>query len=99
MSGSSLPEVLRQTLFGEVLSGLPVFCLERWQSLHETSARVLLSDSGVHPLSIVELFDYGLSLDQLSKVELGYGWTKGSPKLREGFRKFMEVLWVPKTFL
>ncbi len=83
MPGSSLPEVLRQTLFGEVLSGFPVFCLERWQSLHETSARVLLSDSGVHPLSIAELFDYGLSLDQLSGVELGYGWTKGSPKLRE----------------
>ncbi|MCC6033056.1 MAG: aminotransferase class I/II-fold pyridoxal phosphate-dependent enzyme [Desulfurococcaceae archaeon] len=83
VSEPSLPEALRQILFGEVLSGLPVFCLERWQSLHETSARVLLSDSGVHPLSIAELSDYGLSLDQLSRVELGYGWTKGSPKLRE----------------
>lgn len=81
---SPLPtEELRQTLFGEVLEGLPTFCLERWQSLHETSARVLLSDSGVHPLTFSELPDYGLSLDQLLKVELGYGWTKGSPELRE----------------
>ena len=99
MSGSSLPEVLRQTLFGEVLSGLPVFCLERWQSLHETSARVLLSDSGVHPLSIVELFDYGLSLDQLSKVELGYGWTKGSPKLREGISEIYGGVVGPENVL
>ncbi|MEO3993717.1 MAG: aminotransferase class I/II-fold pyridoxal phosphate-dependent enzyme [Desulfurococcaceae archaeon TW002] len=76
-------EELRRILFGEVLEGLPTFCLERWQSLHETTAKVLLSDSGVHPLTFSELLDYGLSLDQLSMVELGYGWTKGSPKLRE----------------
>ncbi|MEM1604473.1 MAG: aminotransferase class I/II-fold pyridoxal phosphate-dependent enzyme [Zestosphaera sp.] len=76
-------EELRQVLFGEVLERLPTFCLERWQSLHETSAKVLLSDSGVHPLTLFELLDYGLSLDRLSSAELGYGWTKGSPKLRE----------------
>lgn len=70
-------------MFGEVLERLPIFCLERWQSLHETSAKVLLSDSGVHPLTLFELLDYGLSLSELSSVELGYGWTKGSPRLRE----------------
>lgn len=42
-----------------------------------------MSDSGVHPLTFSELLNYGLSLDRLSGVELGYGWTKGSPKLRE----------------
>lgn len=82
MSHLSL-EKLRQVLFEEVLEGLPAFCLERWQSLHETSAKILLSDSGVHPLTLSELLDYGLSLDQLSRVELGYGWTKGSPRLRD----------------
>ncbi|MFN3267860.1 MAG: aminotransferase class I/II-fold pyridoxal phosphate-dependent enzyme [Zestosphaera sp.] len=82
MSLLSLEE-LRRILSGEVLEGLPTFCLERWQSLHETTAKVLLSDSGVHPLTFSELLNYGLSLDRLSRVELGYGWTKGSPKLRE----------------
>lgn len=42
-----------------------------------------MSDSGVHPLTFSELLNYGLSLDRLSRVELGYGWTKGSLKLRE----------------
>lgn len=64
------------------MEGLPVFCLERWQSLHETEARVNLSESGVHPLSLAELADYGVELEELSRVELGYGWTRGSPELR-----------------
>lgn len=70
-------------MFGEVIERLPTFCLERWQSLHETSAKVLLSESGVHPLNFSELLDYGLSLSELLSTELSYGWTKGSPRLRE----------------
>lgn len=65
------------------MEGLPVFCLERWQSLHETEARVNLSESGVHPLSLGELADYGVEPEDLLKLELGYGWTRGSPELRE----------------
>ncbi|ALL00371.1 Aspartate aminotransferase [Pyrodictium delaneyi] len=68
---------------GEAIPGLPRFCLERWQSLHETRARVLLSESGVEPLTLHELRErYGLDLG-LDGVELGYGWTQGSPELRE----------------
>ncbi|PUA32244.1 MAG: hypothetical protein B7O98_06135 [Zestosphaera tikiterensis] len=74
---------MHDILFREVLKNLPTFCLERWQSLHETKAEVLLSESGVHPLSISELEELGVDLKEISKLELSYGWTKGSPKLRE----------------
>ncbi|MEM2075784.1 MAG: pyridoxal phosphate-dependent aminotransferase [Zestosphaera sp.] len=79
----SVPDELVNELFGEVVEGLPCFCLERWQSLHETSAKVLLSDSGVHPLTVGELSEYGVDLSKISGLEVGYGWTKGSPSIRE----------------
>ena len=65
-----------------VIDTLPVFCLERWQSLRETSARIQLSESGVEPVSIGELEEIcGCSIiDKMLKI--GYGWTKGSPRLR-----------------
>lgn len=66
-----------------MISNLPTFCLERWQSLHETAARINLSESGVHPLTLAELADYGVNPEDLLELELGYGWTKGSPELRE----------------
>lgn len=79
-------EVLRgilASITGELIGGLPLFCLERWQSFHETTARVNLSESGVYPLSLAELAEYGVDLGDLLKLELGYGWTRGSPELRE----------------
>ena len=78
-----LPGDLLGKLFGEAVPGLQLFCLERWQSLHETEARVQLSESGVHPLTLAELEVYGVDLEELRRLELGYGWTKGSPRLRE----------------
>lgn len=54
----------------------PEFKLERWQSLREQSARINLSESGVYPLKI----DVGLIQEDL---EAGYGYTNGSPELRE----------------
>jgi len=68
---------------GEAAAGLPVFCLERWQSERETSARYLLSESGVAPLRLAELEELVGGLG-LGGVELGYGWTRGSPGLRRG---------------
>lgn len=79
----SLPRDLLSKLTGEVADGLPSFCLERWQSLHETAARINLSESGVYPLTLAELRDYGVDLEDLGGLELGYGWTRGSPELRE----------------
>jgi len=61
-------------------SGLPPFCLERWQSERETYAKINLSESGVEPPS----WDYiEYAIDGLDAVDLGYGWTRGSPLLRE----------------
>jgi aspartate/methionine/tyrosine aminotransferase len=71
----------RWLLEGEAAAGLPVFCLERWQSLHETRVEVNLAESGVEPPSPREALGLGLTLDQDS-LRLGYGWTKGSPELR-----------------
>ena len=73
-------------LLGGYLSRrLPVFCLERWQSLHETRVEVLLSESGVEPPGWEELSEMlGVEpLRLLEGVDLGYGWTRGSPGLRE----------------
>jgi aspartate/methionine/tyrosine aminotransferase len=73
---------------GEIVPGFPVFCLERWQSLHETRARVLLSESGVEPPSHEELEELGIDLS-LAGLDLGYGWTKGWPPLREAIAEML----------
>lgn len=70
-------------------SDLPRFCLERWQSERETRARILLSESGVEPLSLSLLKEYGVNVELLS-VELGYGWTKGSPGLRSVIAEYYD---------
>jgi len=66
-----------------VIDTLPVFYLERWQSLRETSARIQLSESGVEPISIAELEEICRCKIIDNELRLGYGWTKGSPRLRE----------------
>ncbi|MCS7112047.1 MAG: pyridoxal phosphate-dependent aminotransferase [Ignisphaera sp.] len=78
-----IPERLRNALFGSIIDGLPYFCLERWQSLHENTASIVLSESGVHPLSLLELEEYGVDIHSIHRQEIGYGWTRGSPELRE----------------
>ena len=58
-----------------------VFDLERNQSLYENKVDFNLSESGVHPLKISEI----LTLDEqkeLLELELSYGYTNGSDKLR-----------------
>ncbi|MCS7099184.1 MAG: pyridoxal phosphate-dependent aminotransferase [Sulfolobales archaeon] len=81
---------LLASLESEIVKGLPVFCLERWQSLHETTARINLSESGVHPLSLEELGEYGVDYGDLLKLELSYGWTRGSPELRKAISELYE---------
>lgn len=62
---------------------LPVFELERWQSLRENYARILLSESGVEPLTIAEINELiGEPLFE-DDFRISYGWTKGSPELRK----------------
>ncbi|MCE4600865.1 MAG: pyridoxal phosphate-dependent aminotransferase [Desulfurococcales archaeon] len=70
---------------------LPPFCLERWQSERETSAEILLSESGVDPVTLEYLKSIGVDVD-LYSVDLGYGWTRGSPGLRKRIAELYSVI-------
>jgi aspartate/methionine/tyrosine aminotransferase len=62
------------------------FEMERWQSLHENSVELNLSDSGVHPLSLqelLELFNDGEAHEDLLSQSLEYTQTNGTPALRQ----------------
>jgi len=76
-------ESARSKVLGRLRGRLEAFCLERWQSLHENFARVNMSESGVFPLRLADLEELGLRLEDLKDLELSYGWTRGSPELRE----------------
>ena len=58
------------------------FVMERWQSTWEHRVEINLSDSGVHPLSVRELFDDATSLDEILSQRLIYTQTNGTPELR-----------------
>ncbi len=75
----------------EAAYGLPVFTLERWQSERETKAKVLLSDSGVYPLTISEVLELIGGLEEIKNLELGYGDTLGLQELREGIASLYGV--------
>ena len=74
-----------------LINDLPPFCLERWQSERETSARILLSESGVDPVTLSYLEDIGARFD-LYSIDLGYGWTRGMPELRERIADLYSVI-------
>ena len=61
---------------------LPSFELERIQSLYENSVYVNLTESGVKPLTLRELMN-SEELEELTNIPIGYGYTKGSPMLRQ----------------
>ncbi len=61
---------------------IPVFELERVQSLYENTVEYNLTESGFHPLRLNELLTPD-QLRELSKTVLGYGQTNGSVPLRE----------------
>ena len=60
----------------------PPFKLERIQSLYENSVEVNLTESGVEPLSLKELMN-AEELEELINIPIGYGYTQGSPLLRQ----------------
>lgn len=63
---------------------IPLFQLERNQSLWENLVEYNLSESGVHPLTLAELFaNEPEALDDLARCELGYCQTNGTIALRE----------------
>jgi aspartate/methionine/tyrosine aminotransferase len=58
------------------------FALERWQSLHEHTVGINLSESGVHPLRLRELLGSD-DLEALLDQSLGYSQTNGTIELRD----------------
>lgn len=61
---------------------IETFDLERIQSLYENTVDYNLTETGLHPYTLKDLFDQD-ELEQLSRVRLGYGQTDGAPALRE----------------
>ncbi|HCQ99026.1 MAG TPA: aspartate aminotransferase [Acidobacteria bacterium] len=57
------------------------FDLERWQSIHEHTVEINLTESGVHPLRVRELIEPP-GLDDLLEQELAYTQTNGTEALR-----------------
>ncbi len=67
------------------------FELEREQSLWENEVHYNLSESGVHPGSIKDLFDES-DVQDIINSELIYGYTQGSPELRQAISQiYMNV--------
>ena len=58
------------------------FVMERWQSTYEHRVRFNLSESGVHPLSVMELLSLADRQPDTLDVPLGYGQSNGSDELR-----------------
>lgn len=58
------------------------FQLERQQSTWENKVDYNLSESGVHPGSLMTLFSEDF-VKEIERTELTYGYTEGSPELRE----------------
>ncbi|UCH95771.1 MAG: aminotransferase class I/II-fold pyridoxal phosphate-dependent enzyme [Candidatus Aminicenantes bacterium] len=61
---------------------IEIFDLERIQSLYENKVDYNLTETGLHPYNLKELFDQE-DIDQLAAVRLGYGQTDGADELKE----------------
>jgi len=61
---------------------IPIFELERVQSIYENTVEYNLTESGFHPLTLSELLS-GEQIEKLTSTVLGYGQTNGSVALRE----------------
>ena len=62
---------------------IEAFALERFQSIWENRVAWNVSESGVHPLRVVDLVDAPALHDALLQQELGYPQTNGTVALRE----------------
>ena len=65
---------------------IEIFDLERIQSIWENRVKYNLTESGIHPYTLDELFAKE-EIEKLHSVRLGYGQTNGSIKLRETIGK------------
>jgi aspartate/methionine/tyrosine aminotransferase len=60
---------------------IPIFELERVQSVYENTVDYNLTESGFHPYKLSEVLNKD-QLSELQELSLGYGQTNGSPSLR-----------------
>ena len=67
----------------------PSFDLERIQSIYENSVEINLTESGIEPLSLKELMS-PKELEELLNLPLGYGYTQGTPLLRQRISNLYE---------
>jgi len=67
----------------------PSFDLERIQSIYENSVEINLSESGIEPLSLKELMN-PKEIGELINLPLGYGYTQGTPLLRQRISNLYE---------
>ena len=67
----------------------PSFDLERIQSIYENSVEINLTESGIEPLSLKELMN-PKELEELLNLPLGYGYTQGTPLLRQRISNLYE---------
>ncbi|WP_296742145.1 aminotransferase class I/II-fold pyridoxal phosphate-dependent enzyme [Mesorhizobium sp.] len=61
---------------------IPTFILERSQTLYENDVAINLTESGVHPAAISDILSEA-ELAELAALPLGYGYTDGTPSLRD----------------
>jgi len=62
---------------------LEYFEMERMQSTWENLVKYNLSESGVHPVSLRELIPDPRDLEEMLRLELGYGQSNGTIELRK----------------
>ncbi len=62
------------------------FQLERLQSVYENEVEINLTESGVYPFTLRELLSEE-EIAELLDLRLTYGWTNGSPDLRDAIRR------------
>ena len=74
------------------------FDLERWQSIHEHTVEINLTESGVHPLRVRELIEPS-GLEDLLEQELAYTQTNGTEALRARIAASMKGPVTPKSWL
>ena len=67
----------------------PSFDLERIQSIYENSVEINLTESGIEPLSLKELMN-PKEIEELINLPLGYGYTQGTPLLRQRISNLYE---------
>ena len=67
----------------------PPFDLERIQSIYENSVDINLTESGIEPLSLKELMN-PKEIEELINLRLGYGYTQGTPLLRQRISNLYE---------